>query len=543
MDTSTNDTVAINNLITGSTVIMDGTFFTGTTNNVSESITFSSSENDNFLVDSTDIAAMFSGTNIYDDSNYPITDDILGNSRGGANTDSYDAGAHHSLEFNRIIDPGSGSGYDYTSLANWEANEQTDLGILGVYKIAVATCRSTDGTNDTTATLITGWTAGNGQYIKIWTDPTEGYRHPGYWVAGNYYRLVVSNASAIDCREAAIHIQGLMIWVDSVNSTDQCGILLDPYITEGTFDIVRVDRNVIRGAGGSIGATQWHFGVQMFAFAAAVTGSVDIFNNVIYDFGRGENYSNGGIEYYQDGANPMGVDCYAYNNTIVSCSKGLEATGTGIAAYLTVKNNLLYGGHRGYNLQSAATFGTESAYNVWDTTPAGVGAFGVQWASGRNTSVVADKLVDSGSDFSNIPIGSLIEDVTDGNFTYVVAIDSPTQLDIANDYFTGNEEYIIYTNMRATAVFQDFSSDNYLLGDADLAARDKGTDLSADAYLSFTDDIIGTIRPQNLLWDVGANEFIVPVSDKVTFFSSGRVGTTPIKMYDSSLGGTNIVIQ
>ena len=548
MDTGAGDTIAINNIITGSAgIIMDGSFGAGTTNNVSESITFVDAANNNFLLDSKDIGAMFQGTNLYDSVNLPIIDDILGNSRGNENTDSYDAGAHHSLEYGRVVDPGSGSGFDYTSLANWEANEQTDLPISAKNKICVAICRNTDGTDDFTPVTINGWTTGATGYPKVWTDPDEVYRHPGYWIAGNYYRLVVSNDAAIDVREADFHLEGVQIQVDAVDfSGNESGVIMQ-YFGAVAVSHMQIIGNVFKGAG-LIGSSQYHFGVSIKSFDTGSTGQVDVYNNVIFDFGRGENYNNGGIEFYNDGGALTYVDMYAYNNTIVSCSKGIESTGTGTGTFITIKNNLIYGGHRGYNLVSSATFGSASGHNVWDDTPASNGAFGAQWASGRNTSVVSGKLTDSGSDFSNVQLFSLVVDVTDGAYTNVTSLDSSTQLGLANDHFTGNEEYIIYTNMRATPVFEDFDNDNFLLDSTDTAAQDKGKDLSTDGQLAFSTDIIGTTRPQNLIWDIGAFEFSSSISPTgvttyVTFYNSGKTGTTSIKMYNSNLGGNTIVIS
>ena len=90
----------------------------------------------------------------------------------------------------KIIDPDNGSGTDYTSLSAWEAGQQGDL--TGVRdEIAVAKCRCTGGTADTTRTTIDGWTTSATQYIKIWTDPAESYRHAGKWSTAKY-RIAVS---------------------------------------------------------------------------------------------------------------------------------------------------------------------------------------------------------------------------------------------------------------------------------------------------------------------------------------------------------------
>ena len=90
-----------------------------------------------------------------------------------------------------IIDPDSGAGYDYTSLNTWESNEQADISVTtGSDEQHTATCRSTGGTDDLTGVYLLGWTTEEpDNYIKIWTDPGESYRHVGVWETGNKYRL------------------------------------------------------------------------------------------------------------------------------------------------------------------------------------------------------------------------------------------------------------------------------------------------------------------------------------------------------------------
>ena len=87
-----------------------------------------------------------------------------------------------------VVDKDNGSGTDYLSLSLWESNEQGDL--TGVRdEIAIAKCRCTGGTADTSVS-IDGWTTSSTQYIKIWTDPAESYRHAGvYPSSGNIYRM------------------------------------------------------------------------------------------------------------------------------------------------------------------------------------------------------------------------------------------------------------------------------------------------------------------------------------------------------------------
>jgi hypothetical protein len=116
----------------------------------------------------------------------------------------------------KVIDPDSGSGYNYDSLYDWEAGEQGDL--TGARnEIAVAKCRCTGGTADTTYFTIDGWTTSATQYIKIWTDPTESYRHNGIvYPSGNVYRFESNVANAFNVRESYVYIQGLALKHEAV---------------------------------------------------------------------------------------------------------------------------------------------------------------------------------------------------------------------------------------------------------------------------------------------------------------------------------------
>ena len=91
-------------------------------------------------------------------------------------------------EIINIIDPDDGAGTDYLSLNLWQLNEQANISVsTGSDEQHTAKCRCTGGTADTTNTLIDGWTVeAPDNYIKIWTDPAESYRHNGTYQTGNW---------------------------------------------------------------------------------------------------------------------------------------------------------------------------------------------------------------------------------------------------------------------------------------------------------------------------------------------------------------------
>lgn len=67
------------------------------------------------------------------------------------------------------------------------------------------------------------------------------------------------------------------------------------------------------------------------------------------------------------------------------------------------------------------------------------------------------------------------------------------------------------TNSRnsVTAAFVDAANDDFHLTAGDTAARNYGTDLSADAGLAFGDDLDLQSRPFGSAWDIGADEYVV----------------------------------
>lgn len=118
----------------------------------------------------------------------------------------------------RIVDPGNGAGTDYTSLSLWAVAEAADLVSADI--IAVAQCRATGGAADTTMVpSLSGFISDSNRYVKIWTDPTEGYRHSGRWDDAAY-RLSVGTTQAqtvlgavndIGTANLHVHIRGIQV--------------------------------------------------------------------------------------------------------------------------------------------------------------------------------------------------------------------------------------------------------------------------------------------------------------------------------------------
>jgi len=208
----------------------------------------------------------------------------------------------------KIVDPDNGPGTDYTSLAAWEAGEQRDL--VAADEIAVAKCRCTNGSADATTVTIEGWTTNSDCYIKVWTDPDEGYRHDGKWNDSSY-RLDPGTNNGLYVRQGWVYIIGLQIHathkVQSGHVYARYPLLLE-WCTSG--DVV-IDKSIIRltakstkGYGINIydpndtttafkirncviyqdGSSTGEAGIRI---GAASNDTVEIFNCTVYNFGIG----------------------------------------------------------------------------------------------------------------------------------------------------------------------------------------------------------------------------------------------------------------
>ncbi len=201
----------------------------------------------------------------------------------------------------KIVDPDNGSGTNYTSLSAWEAGEQGDL--TGARdEIAVAKCRCTGGTADTKNVQIDGWTTDSTRYIKIWTDPSESYRHSGKWTTGNKYRLQVASFHPIDVSENYVKIIGLQIALNT--TTTHRGVYHN--ISENAT--IEISHCIIR----SMQPASAQYGIYT---GVPTTGTqvFKVWNCILYDWYRGINSRGNGAT----------VTVYAYNVTLHGCSTGL----------------------------------------------------------------------------------------------------------------------------------------------------------------------------------------------------------------------------
>ncbi|MCK5013631.1 MAG: hypothetical protein KAS66_07415, partial [Candidatus Omnitrophica bacterium] len=138
------------------------------------------------------------------------------------------------------------------------------------------------------------------------------------------------------------------------------------------------------------------------------------------------------------------------------------------------------------------------------------GAFGVAADSGNTDGIGADthKLKDTGQNFlTTVKVGMIVKNTTDTTYSYVTAVVSDTELTLNDDIMDDSEDYTIYTNMYGSVSFIDETGTppDFHLSPTDTVAKDKGTDLSSDSNLAFSNDIDSSTRSGT--WDVGADEW------------------------------------
>lgn len=119
----------------------------------------------------------------------------------------------------KIVDPDNGAGADYTSLAAAIAGEARNL-VTADEQLTIK-CRCTGGTADGAVT-INGFTTDATRYVKIWTDPSESYRHSGTYPSGNKYRIESTNAIALAVKDDYTRCIGLALKLTLTTGTSYC---------------------------------------------------------------------------------------------------------------------------------------------------------------------------------------------------------------------------------------------------------------------------------------------------------------------------------
>ncbi len=228
----------------------------------------------------------------------------------------------------KVVDPDSGAGFDYDSLFDWEAGEQTDLDAAN--NIAVAKCRCTGGTADTTAVTIDGWTTSATDYIKIWTDPSESYRHAGKYPTGNKYRLETASGTSLLIDEAYTKLYGLPI---------KNAVALQGCLTVGSSSTVT---NFVGG--------------YLFLWQAGTSASWCVSLSAYYTVNA--------IFF-----NCIGLNASSYNHTNTICFGWIGSSTTSLT--VTFYNCTAYGGYNGFAVNSSNTNKTMVCKNCLGAGSAG----------------------------------------------------------------------------------------------------------------------------------------------------------------------------
>ena len=150
--------------------------------------------------------------------------------------------------------------------------------------------------------------------------------------------------------------------------------------------------------------------------------------------------------------------------------------------------------------------------NVWNTIIYGflsntTGDIGI-WSGGgsgmtirvSNCTLYNNDTGISANSITDLPIYNTIVNRTSNGFNGVKCVGDYNRSSIASDAPGTHSTNCI-------VVFADAANGDFLLASADTCARDNGTDLSS-SNPSVNDDIIGTARPQEGGYDIGAFEFV-----------------------------------
>lgn len=233
--------------------------------------------------------------------------------------------------YTKTVDPNGGA--DYSSIAAWEAGEQA---LYSSGDIAIADCRRTGATKDTTAVVVGGWTTGVIPKIIV----NSAYRHEGKLVDtrssdGNYiYTLTNVAASALSISTNSVVVDGLVVTGWGSAGGTRYGIGLDVAYDYGqiTNCLVMAPVNVAASTMFGIrmvnGCDNWLIANNMVANIKTVGNTAYgiqtargnlVYNNTVYNSGTGftEVDSNNTMIY---------INNYSGGNTVADWAGGYSAT-------------------------------------------------------------------------------------------------------------------------------------------------------------------------------------------------------------------------
>ncbi|MEA3398166.1 MAG: choice-of-anchor Q domain-containing protein [Patescibacteria group bacterium] len=217
--------------------------------------------------------------------------------------------------------------------------------------IAVAKCRSTGGSADTTAVDISGWSTASTTYIKIWTDPDDVYgRHQGKWDESKYRlipgvhinRIVISGATDVTIDGLQIETYGKIAPSIAIS-----------YNTAESDGNINISSCILRDS--NLSTASYHRG---FVNNGGSGTTIKLWNNIIYDFNSGT-FGGCGVKQATDDQT-----LYAYNNTIYNCTIGFDDYYLTNGKLLLI-NNITQNCGNGYEI-NGANIDSASDYNISD---------------------------------------------------------------------------------------------------------------------------------------------------------------------------------
>ena len=265
-----------------------------------------------------------------------------------------------------MIDPDSGSGTDYTTLYTWESNEQRNL--VSSHEVEIAKCRSTLGSADAGpggSLQINGWTTGSENYIQIWTDPEDSYRHEGVW-DNSKYRFTRSeiNGYSINIIENHVRIIGLQITGGTSVINCQAG-------GSGGDVEIYLEKNIFNCSSGYSSNYASYVGIVITIGSSGYTSRWYFSNNLIYGLNNTNSTGYARGFYLANTGTEEDWKTLIYNNTIVDVQAQTPANGFGITAnshtHVVAKNNIV---QNTSGVNYSGSFDGDSDYNLGDDATA-----------------------------------------------------------------------------------------------------------------------------------------------------------------------------
>lgn len=294
------------------------------------------------------------------------------------------------------------------------------------------------------------------------------------------------------------------LFIACYNSADNTAVVINGWTTSTT------DRVVIYTptATSEVGTTQRHAGVySTSAYRLEITSS--------------------GIGISIPSASPtehiefIGLQILINGTASTSAIFATDVTGEMIVSHSVIRgaDGGTTGGahHRGISWESGST-GTLKAYNniIYDFITASTANDHAIRAAGTTAYAYNNTVYNCATGYARgggtfVAKNDIAQACTDGfNGTFDAASDDNVS-DLASDAPGANSDN------STTVTFVSTASDNFKLDSGDTGAKDKATDLSSDANLPFSNDILGTTRPVNSIWDRGAHE-VSSGTRRVIFF-------------------------